>query len=102
MPVITEIESYYDILENEDNQLLIAIKARDSQPDSPSIIYDGNDHALFYRDSTLAIVLDYIHPEVRQIFKEAQEVLIAEFVDSSIIREYLVPVKQVNKVPAVV
>ncbi len=96
---LLEAESHYDILESEDNELLVAIKARDGNPMKPTIVYAGEEHGVFYRNENLTIILDYIHPDVRGNFRKVESILIAEFQDGSIIREYMVPVKQVNQLP---
>ena len=92
-----EVESYYDVLENDDHKLLIAIKARVGSPEDPSLLYDGRDRALLRRDNETDIVLSDVHPGVRKTLKAASEVLIAEFVDTSIVREYDVKVLAVPK-----
>ncbi len=94
-----EAESHYDILESEDNELLVAIKAREGTPQKPAIVYAGNEHAVFYRNEEFTIILDYIHPEVRDNFRKSESLLIAEFQDGSIIREYIVPIKQASQLP---
>ena len=97
--IVIEAETHYDILENEDNELLVAIKARDGATGKPHIVYAGGEHAIFYRNDKLTILLDYIHPEVRANFRKAASVLMVEFQDGSIIREYVVPVKQLSNLP---
>ncbi len=101
-----ETESYYDILENSDGELLFCLKARDGSPERPQILYSGEDHALFYRTAGQMIVLDYVHVDVREALNKVSSVLVAEFSDASeenpqrgIVREYTASVRHVSKLP---
>jgi hypothetical protein len=95
-----EQEQQYEIALSEENELMISIKERSGEPENSIIIYDGKDHALFYRDSGLTIVLDYIHPQVRDMLKAAKQVIIAEVDGAKEIKNaYEVPVKIVKSVP---
>lgn len=94
-----EQEKKFDILKNPAGDLLIVIRARMSSEEKPTIIYDGGEHALLYRNTDNTIVLDYINPAVRHNLSEASRVLIVEAQGSSIIREYFSTVKQMKKIP---
>ena len=103
-----ETESYYDILENSDGELLFCLKAREGSPERPQILYSGGDHALFYRTADQMIVLDYIHVDVRPALGKVASVLVAEFSDPTeenpqkgIVREYTASVRHVSKLPLV-
>lgn len=90
---IIEQEKKYDILKNAAGDLLFIIKARLTNEEKPTIVYDGGEHALFYRNKENTIVLDYINPNIRQHLEKAFKVLVVEARDSSIIREYFSDVK---------
>ena len=94
-----EQEKQYDILENSAGDLMIAIKARMEDTKNPKIVYDGGEHAILYRTDDSAILLDYIHPDIRSSFLNSGRVLIIEVRDESIIREYNAPVKKMKKIP---
>lgn len=94
-----EQEGSYDILQNSAGDLLIAIKAREGGPESPRIVYDGGEHALLYRNDVFTITLDFIHPDAREPMSKAKSVLVAEFEDDEFVREYMVPIKMVSKLP---
>ena len=96
---VIEQESKYDILRNSAGELLFIIRARLTSEEKPTIIYDGGEHALLYRNSNNTIVLDYINPNVRPNLEKATKVLVVEAQGSSIIREYFTAVKAVEKVP---
>ena len=95
----TEQEGYYDILQNAAGDLLIAIRARQGEPANSRIVYDGQKHALLYRQQGFSITLDFIHPEVRGALARAEKVLVVEFEGNNVVREYEVPVRFVKKIP---
>lgn len=94
-----ETEDFYDIIENNDGELLFSIKARQGGPERPKVIYGGGEHALFYRSFDQTVILDYIHPEAREALRKVKSVLMVEFHGDAIIREYNVPVRQVKQLP---
>lgn len=94
-----EIEEFYDILQNSAGELLICIKARESAPEEPKIVYDGGNHALLYRNSGLSIMLDFIHQAAREPLFKAKSVLMVEFRNNEVVIEYEVPIKIVKKMP---
>lgn len=96
---IYETEAFYDVLQNMDDELLVTVRARTGGPVEPVIFYDGKDHALLQRNEDMFIILDYLHPDVRKLFYNSKSVLIAEFKDTGIIREYHVPIKTVESLP---
>ena len=97
--VKTEQEKKFDILRNPVGELLIVIRARIDSEEKPTIIYDGAEHALLYRNANNTIILDYIHPMVRTTLLNASSVLIVEAQGNAIVREYFATVKQTKKVP---
>jgi hypothetical protein len=73
------IEEFYDILQNSAGDLLICIRTRDGEPVQPEILYSGGANALYRRRPDQFILLDEVHPDVREALHKAQEILIAEF-----------------------
>ena len=53
------------------NELYIFMEAKKNHPEVPKIIYDGRDHAIFLRNARQKIILDYIHPEIRDKLRKA-------------------------------
>lgn len=96
---VIEQESKYDILRNSAGELLFIIRARLTSEEKPTIIYDGGEHAILYRNHENTIVLDYINPNVRSNLAKAMKVLVVEAQGSSIIREYFTAVKLMDKIP---
>ena len=89
-----------------DGELVFCIKAREGSPVQPQILFNGEEHALFYRTADQMIVLDYIHPEVRPLLDKLSSVLVAEILEPSddketgeIVREYMASVRHVSKLP---
>ncbi|MDD4519354.1 MAG: hypothetical protein EOM53_02155 [Alphaproteobacteria bacterium] len=101
MNTMVEVENKYNILKNAEGQLLIAIKARMGGSERPKILYDGQEHALLYRSVDQTVILDYIHPQVREAFMNIKDVLVVELRDEDIVREYVVPVRRVTKLPVI-
>ena len=94
-----EQEDFYEAFLNKHNEIMFAIAFRESQPEDAKIIYDGGEHALFYRSPDKTIILDYIHPEIREPLKNSSNVLISEVTTFKVEREYNVPVKIVKQLP---
>jgi len=91
-------ENYYDILENEDKDLLFTIKHLDSSlidGSDPIMYYDGGPHAIFVKNKDVTIICDYVHPGVRGSLDRASKVLFAELKDGEIVEEYLVCMRHV-------
>ena len=107
-----EHEELYDVLINGQGELLFSIKVRDEEPKSSKLIYDGGEHALFYRITPgmeeirdkkppQMILFDYLHEDIRPTLNEVASALIME-VDHEqelIMRAYKVPVIKVSKLP---
>ncbi|MGN1090867.1 MAG: hypothetical protein ACI4RJ_00010 [Alphaproteobacteria bacterium] len=96
---IVEPANEYDVLLNEDNEVLIAIRARLGEVEKPHILYAGQDKILLYRNSNESIFLADVPPQVRDALKKVSKLLMVEVHDESIVREYFVPLKIVSKLP---
>ena len=69
----------YGVLLNEEGEVLFAIRAKLDGAQQPRMLYDGGDCAVFYRS------------------KEH----IVEVFENAIVREYIVPVSFVDKIPPI-
>jgi len=98
--VIIEPVNEYDILLNEDDEVLIAIRARLGGVSKPQILYDGADKILLYRNADQTIYLADIPQTVREVLQKVSKLLMIEVHDEAIVREYMVPLKQVERLPA--
>ena len=90
-----KVLSYYDILENEEGDILFTIRHESARTDThnPQFYYDGGDHAIFIKDDGHAMVCDFIHPGVRgsvgKIVRKGGKILFAELKDGKIVDEYM-------------
>lgn len=92
-------EESYLVAINEDREIVFMISSKIGDPDNPSIIYDGKDHALFSRGNGEFIVLDYINPDIRSKLARAKEVVILEMKKDEILNAYYADLNIVNTVP---
>ena len=94
-----EQESFYEFHLNKYDELMVSMHARESEPVSPVLIYDGGAHALLYRTPQSSVLLDFIHPEVRPFLEKAKQVLISETKNYQVVREYTASCKHVKNLP---
>ena len=66
-------EKKFVVAEGDGGELYIFLTAKKDNPAAPQIIYDGKDHAVFLRNREQKIILDYIHPDIRDKLKKAKE-----------------------------
>lgn len=82
------------------NELYVFMEAKKDRPCScPKIVYDGNDHALFYRNDEQKIILDYIHPDIRDKLRKSHHIMVVETILENIKESYMVDMEMVNKLP---
>ncbi|MBP5534826.1 MAG: hypothetical protein J6Y03_04915 [Alphaproteobacteria bacterium] len=98
--IVIEPVDEYDILLNEEGEVLIAIRARLGGVNRPQILYDGADRILMYRNADQTIYLANVPQEIRETLKRVSKLLMVEVHDEAIIREYMVPLKMVERLPA--
>ena len=96
---LVEQEKKFNILKNPAGDLMILIRARMDDAAQPKIIYNGGKHAVLYRNNGNTIVLDFIHPSIRQDLERVMALLVVEAHDGSIIREYMAEVKHMREIP---
>ena len=87
------------VAEGEEGELYIFIDARKNQPQHPKIIYDGRAHAIFFRSPEDKMILDYIHPEVRDKLRKAPEVIMVETLLENIKDSYVTEMQIVDEIP---
>ena len=91
-------ESRYDILQNEEGDILIIINSRAGGPENPRFVYDGGATALLYRTKDSAVVFE----NVALPLKSVSSMLIVEVENEDVAREYVVPVRIVKDVKALI
>jgi len=94
-----EQESFYEFHLNGENELMVSLRMRETEPRNPVLIYGGGAHALLYRTPESSVLLDFIHPAVRPYLARAKSVLVAETRDYQVVREYTAPCRQVKSLP---
>ncbi len=92
-------EDSFMIAEGAGGKLYIFMKAKKDTPKTPRIIYDGKDHAIFLRNQEQRIILDYIHPEVRDSLRKSLEVMVVETILDNIKESYPVGMQMVDSIP---
>lgn len=89
-------ENDYQAILTEQGVVVLLIKARDDEPIKPVVLYDGRNHATFYRKSDETILLDYLNPKVVDLLHSAEKVVIFEVdEEQNVIRSYEAFIKQV-------
>ncbi len=94
-------EGTYDILQNAAGEILVMIKQRRGGPENPRFVYDGGETALLYRSRESSVFLGGINADARTPLKSVDEVLVAEIDGDEVAREYVVPVRIVRDLKAV-
>lgn len=81
-------------------KLVFEVPSISDEPNKACLFYDGNEHALLYRNEKNGIVLDYVNPAVRSDLKQSKEAFIMEFnlKNGDVKRSYPVGVKTVEKI----
>ncbi len=92
-------ENAFCIAEGEEGEIYVFLTAKKNQPQMPKIIYDGKDHAIFLRNPEQKIILDYIHPDVRDKLRKAKEVVIVETLLENIKDSYIAQMQMVEHIP---
>ena len=98
---MTNSEGTYDILQNSAGEILIVLKQRRGGPENPRFVYDGGSNALLYRSRESAVFLGDINENARAPLKRVDEVIVAEIDGDEVAREYVVPVRLVRDLKAV-
>lgn len=91
-------EERYDIVQTSEGIIMIIIGARKSEPYNPRLVYDGGAHALLYRNTKSAVLLNSINIKVRSVLKEQESVSIVELLEDDVLREYTVKVRIVKNI----
>ena len=87
------------VAEGEEGEIYIFIDAQKDLQEKPRVIYDGRDHAVFVRSPEEKIILDYIHPEVRDKLRKAPGVVMVETILENIKDSYVAEMQIVDNIP---
>jgi len=83
--------SEFDILENENGDMLLVIDSRDDEPEEPSLIINKGQVTLM-RNGDDAPVLSAMTDNLIESFQKRGRILVVETDADGIIREYMTPV----------
>lgn len=95
---LIEKQDFYEIIENKYGELAVFIDARSGSPVNPVLEFDGKQTALLKRDDRLAVRLDNIDAETKNVLAEAEFVMIVELTGDLVERVYGVPVDNVEEI----
>ncbi len=95
---LIEKQDFYEIIENKYGELAIFIDSRPGTPVDPVLDFDGKQTALLHRDERLAVRLDNIDPETKNVLAEKEFVMIVELKGEEVERVYGVPVENVEEI----
>ena len=95
---LVEKQDFYEIIENKYGELAIFIDSRPGTPVEPVLEFDGQQTALLRRDERLAVRLDNIDFETKNILAEREFVMIVELKGEVVERVYGVPVENVEEI----
>lgn len=94
-----KIAHKFFVAEGEEGELYIFIDACKNKPQNPRVIYDGKDHAIFLHSPEDKIILDYIHPEVREKLRQSRGVVMVETILENIKDSYMADLQIVDNIP---
>lgn len=95
---LMEKQDFFEIIENKYGELAIFIDARDGEPKTPVLQFDGKKTALLRRDEHRSIILDNVDNETKGVLAESEVVMIAELRGEIVQRVYAVPVENVEEI----
>ncbi len=73
-----KVESYFEFLANDDNELILLCESDNESPHQPVIIYDGEQTALLQRGNNNTKKLVNIDKNVSDIIKQNSSLLVVE------------------------
>lgn len=94
-------ENDFQVLVSDENGLIFILEQKEGEVKSPFLLYDGGNHATFYRRPNQVILLDYLNPNIQSILADAKFVVIMEMNNAKddIILDYKVNIKHVKNNP---
>ena len=100
--MIKQMKLYTNFLTEKGDLVCVIPVLETKQPSQPKILYDGGEHALFYRAPGETFVLDYLNEVVQVVLKQTQKLLMFEvdLQEQNVILDYFVQVMMVERLPA--
>ena len=92
----------YSILQNAKGDIMLMMDSRIGGPENPRFIYDGGNMALLYRSRESSVAFRNIDEGAWAALKAVREILVVEIEENDVEREYIVPVRIVKDVNALI
>ena len=86
----TQILSSYDILINDEKEVLVCLKLKvPGEPSQPLFYYEGGMHGILVKNESSFILCDYLNPGTHQTLSQSEKVLFVEMDENDeIMQEY--------------
>ncbi len=100
--MMKQMKLYTTFLTENGDVVCVIPAVQENEPVEPKILYDGREHALFYRAPGQSFVLDYINEAIQIALNQTDKILLFE-VDldqQNIVTDYFVPVVRTERLPA--
>ncbi len=99
--MMKQMKLYTTFLTENGDVVCVIPAVQENEPVEPKILYDGREHALFYRAPGQSFVLDYINEAIQIALNQTDKILLFE-VDldqQNIVTDYFVPVVRTERLP---
>lgn len=92
-------ENDYKVIITNEGVLVFVIKCYDEAPEKPFLLYDGGNHATFYRRENQTILFDFLNEKIIPILQNAEKIVIFEVSEEieDVARDYEAYVKHIKK-----
>ena len=94
-----EIESFFDVLQNEKGELMLVVSAKTGDIENPVLLYANDGNALLFRSKCQTIMLNNIHEAVKKQLSDSLQILIAETENKEIKQEYTAEIRTIAELP---
>ena len=87
----------------KDGGLLFMVQEQPTDPETPTLFFDGKSHAFLRHTPKSTLILDYLEPTLIPLLSRLDQVWICEcnFADKKLVREYRAPLKRSNRLPEI-
>lgn len=88
----------FEILGDDEGNLLLIINARQGEPDAPRFIIDHGQNCLLYRNKMSSVILYKVEKSVYDAIIDKSEIRVAEVENEQVQREYYAPIVVVKTI----
>lgn len=86
-------ENQYDMLQNENGDILIIIGKHGGEPQNPKLYYNGDDLLVLRKNDKTSIALRNLDKDVKKALNQVGGILIIEVEDEEVVQEYNVSLR---------